>query len=87
MKMERKMFEFEEEWSYMRTKLNKILQVEPEPACNSVQYMDLYSTIYNMCTKKPPYDYSQQLYDGYREVIEDYAKQTVRMVVVLSFLY
>ncbi|KAL0419996.1 UNVERIFIED_CONTAM: Cullin-1 [Sesamum radiatum] len=31
-----------------------------------------HSTIYNMCTQKPPHDYSQQLYDEYREAIDDY---------------
>ncbi|KAK4418166.1 Cullin-1 [Sesamum alatum] len=31
-----------------------------------------HSTIYNMCTQKPPHDYSQQLYDKYREASDDY---------------
>ncbi|KAL2238955.1 UNVERIFIED_CONTAM: Cullin-1 [Sesamum indicum] len=31
-----------------------------------------HSTIYNMCTQKPPHDYSQQLYDTYREASDDY---------------
>ncbi|KAL7217513.1 hypothetical protein ACSBR2_010879 [Camellia fascicularis] len=29
-------------------------------------------TIYNMCTQKPPHDYSQQLYDKYRESFQEY---------------
>ncbi|KAL6217275.1 hypothetical protein ACLB2K_010492 [Fragaria x ananassa] len=37
----------------------------------------LYTTIYNMCTQKPPYDYSQQLYDKYREAFEEYITTTV----------
>lgn len=35
-------------------------------------------TIYNMCTQKPPHDYSQQLYDRYRESFEEYIAQMVR---------
>ncbi|KAA3456151.1 cullin-1-like [Gossypium australe] len=34
-------------------------------------------TIYNMCTQKPPHDYSQQLYDKYRESFEEYITSTV----------
>ncbi|KAH9328425.1 hypothetical protein KI387_000533, partial [Taxus chinensis] len=34
-------------------------------------------TIYNMCTQKPPQDYSQQLYDRYRESFEDYITSMV----------
>ena len=29
-------------------------------------------TIYNMCTQKPPYDYSEQLYSKYREALSSY---------------
>jgi cullin 1 len=35
-------------------------------------------TIYNMCTQKPPHDYSQQLYDKYRESFEEYITSMVR---------
>ncbi|KAH9765751.1 Cullin-1 [Citrus sinensis] len=37
----------------------------------------VYRTIYNMCTQKPPHDYSQQLYDKYRESFEEYISSTV----------
>ncbi|AQK95106.1 Cullin-1 [Zea mays] len=39
--------------------------------------MMLYTTIYNMCTQKPPHDYSQQLYDKYRESFEEYITSMV----------
>lgn len=32
-----------------------------------------------MCTQKPPHDYSQQLYDKYRESFEEYITTTVRV--------
>ena len=35
------------------------------------------STIYNMCTQKPPQDYSQQLYDRYKESFEEYINAMV----------
>lgn len=31
-----------------------------------------------MCTQKPPHDYSQQLYDKYKESFEEYISSTVR---------
>jgi predicted TPR repeat methyltransferase len=30
-----------------------------------------------MCTQKPPHDYSQQLYDKYRESFEEYITSMV----------
>lgn len=43
-------------------------------------------TIYNMCTQKPPHDYSQQLYDKYREAFEEYITTTVRVAAVLILI-
>jgi hypothetical protein len=39
--------------------------------------MRLYTTIYNMCTQKPPYDYSEQLYGRYREAFNGYIADKV----------
>ncbi|CAH2071938.1 unnamed protein product [Thlaspi arvense] len=78
--MERKTIDLEQGWDYMQTgitKLKRILEGLPEPAFDSEQYMMLYTTIYNMCTQKPPHDYSQQLYDKYREAFEEYISSTV----------
>lgn len=78
--MERKTIDLEQGWDYMQTgitKLKRILEGLPEPAFDSEQYMMLYTTIYNMCTQKPPHDYSQQLYDKYREAFEEYINSTV----------
>ncbi|CAL9238164.1 unnamed protein product [Arabidopsis halleri] len=69
---------FEEGWSYLQkgiTRLIRHLEGEPEQALNAQHCMELYNTAFHMCTQKP--DYSQQLYDKYREVIEDYTMQTV----------
>ncbi|XP_071698690.1 cullin-1-like [Rutidosis leptorrhynchoides] len=71
--------ELNEGWSFMQngiTKLKKILEGLPEQF-SSEEYMMLYTTIYNMCTQKPPHDYSQQLYDKYKEAFEEYIRSTV----------
>ena len=40
------------------------------------------STIYNMCTQKPPHDFSQQLYERYREAFNEYIRE--RRVTALN---
>ncbi|GMP87776.1 hypothetical protein CsSME_00040013 [Camellia sinensis var. sinensis] len=74
-----KAIELEEGWAYMQTgitKLKRILEGLPE-SFSSDDYMMLYTTIYNMCTQKSPHDYSQQLYDKYKEAFEEYINSTV----------
>ncbi|KMZ75284.1 putative Cullin-1 [Zostera marina] len=77
---ERKTIDLEQGWDFMQkgiTKLKNILEGEAEPQFRSNDYMMLYTTIYNMCTQKPPHDYSQQLYDKYREAFQDYITSMV----------
>ncbi|KAG5628243.1 hypothetical protein H5410_013461 [Solanum commersonii] len=72
---QRSTIDLEHGWDFMQrgiTKLKNILEGLPEPQFSSEDYMMLYTTIYNMCTQKPPHDYSQQLYDKYREAFEEY---------------
>ncbi|CAN8311054.1 unnamed protein product [Cochlearia groenlandica] len=74
--MSRKIIGFEEGWSHMTTgvsKLKKILEGELEPSFDPVHYMNLYTTIYNMCVQKDCNDYSEKLYDKYRETIAEYS--------------
>ncbi|XP_052205390.1 cullin-1-like isoform X1 [Diospyros lotus] len=75
-----KTIELDEGWDFMQrgiTKLKKILEGLPESQFSSEDYMMLYTTIYNMCTQKPPHDYSQQLYDKYKEAFEEYINAMV----------
>lgn len=77
---ERKIIELETGWEFMQkgiTKLKNILEGIPEQQFNSEEYIMLYTTIYNMCTQKPPQDYSQQLYDRYRDSFEEYITSMV----------
>ncbi|KAJ8573854.1 hypothetical protein K7X08_010365 [Anisodus acutangulus] len=77
---QRTTIDLEQGWDFMQrgvTKLKSILEGQPEPQFSSEDYMLLYTTIYNMCTQTPPHDYSQQLYDKYRESFKEYITATV----------
>jgi len=72
---ERKVIELEAGWDFMQkgiAKLKNLLEGLPESQFNAEEYMMLYTTIYNMCTQKPPHDYSAQLYERYREAFNTY---------------
>ncbi|XP_039162494.1 cullin-1 isoform X1 [Eucalyptus grandis] len=77
---ERETIYLEQGWEFMQKgilKLKNILEGLPETQFSSEEYMTLYTTIYNMCAQKPPHDYSQQLYDKYRESFEEYTMSAV----------
>ncbi|GKV52810.1 hypothetical protein SLEP1_g59371 [Rubroshorea leprosula] len=81
--MDRKTIEWDQGWHNIQnaiTKLKRILEEKPEQPFSSEEYIELYTTIYNMCKQKPPHDYSQQLYDKYREAFEEYITSTVRNI-------
>ncbi|KAI9122751.1 hypothetical protein K1719_005640 [Acacia pycnantha] len=73
--------DLEEGWDLIQkgiTKLMNNLEGLPEEQLSPEDYVLLYMTIYNMCTQKPPHDYPQQLYDKYRESLEEYILSTVQ---------
>ncbi|GAX74529.1 hypothetical protein CEUSTIGMA_g1978.t1 [Chlamydomonas eustigma] len=77
---EKKPIELKEGWGFMQNGIDKLIRVlegQPEEQFNAEQYMSLYTTIYNMCTQKPPHDFSEQLYDRYRSSFEIYIKEQV----------
>lgn len=47
---------------------------------NADEYMRLYTVIYDMCTQKPPHDYSEELYNRYRQSFETYITSRVIQV-------
>ncbi|KAF2559122.1 hypothetical protein F2Q68_00012776 [Brassica cretica] len=60
------------------SELKRILDEETsETRIDPKQYLELYTTIYNMCIQKHPYDHSQRLYNKYHDIVEHYAKKTV----------
>ncbi|KAL4385870.1 hypothetical protein GQ457_09G008190 [Hibiscus cannabinus] len=78
--MESKTIDFDGGWDHVYKgikQLRRILEGLPEPPFTSGEYVMLYSTVYNMCARNPPHNYSQQLYDKYREVLEEYITSTL----------
>ena len=41
------------------------------------EYVQTYTTCYNMCTQRSPYNWSEQLYQRHGETICDYLSKTV----------
>lgn len=41
---------------------------------------------YNMCTQKPPHDYSEQLYNRYRDAFTRYIVEKVRDILASAEL-
>lgn len=57
---QRNTIDLDQGWDLMQrgiTKLKNILEGKPQPQFSSEDYM--HRTIYNMCTQKPPQDYSK----------------------------
>ncbi|CAN7051524.1 hypothetical protein BRARA_G01463 [Brassica rapa] len=71
--------DFAQGWRIMQigiTKLEKHVEGLPGNSINSEQYIKLYTTVYVMCTQKPPHDHTEKLYNKYCEVLEEYTKST-----------
>ncbi|KAK3417908.1 hypothetical protein EUGRSUZ_H03894 [Eucalyptus grandis] len=74
---DRKTIYLEQGWEFVQKGIAKLIEGLPGPEFSSEDYMTIYETVYNMCTQKPPHDYSQQLYDKYRESFEEYINSEV----------
>ncbi|KEH32290.1 cullin-like protein [Medicago truncatula] len=74
---ERRIISFEEGWDFMQQGIQKLLEGLPELNITADDYMTLSTTIYVMCTQKPPHEYSEQLYEKYKETFDGYIKSTV----------
>ncbi|KAL3505756.1 hypothetical protein ACH5RR_031138 [Cinchona calisaya] len=72
---------FDEEWGSVEVGITKLInnleEGKSQTPISSEDYMMLYTTIFEMCTQKPPYDYSQRVYDKYEQTFEDYIISTV----------
>ncbi|CAM0881246.1 unnamed protein product [Alopecurus aequalis] len=78
--MEQTPIELEVGWRHMDagvSRLKRILHGVDGESFSSEEYIHLYTTIFNMCTQKPPHDYSKQLYERYKKTLEDYIKSIV----------
>ncbi|KAF9590569.1 hypothetical protein IFM89_035887 [Coptis chinensis] len=82
METRRNYVDLEKGWEFLEmgiTKLKASFEGDPTDSqlFNSNDYMTFYSTVYRLCTQKPPHDYSQQLYDRYRKTFDEYLEATV----------
>ncbi|XP_045830953.1 cullin-1-like [Trifolium pratense] len=68
---------YDEGWAYMQKGIKKLLQGLPNPHFTSEDSSMLYTNVYNMCTQNGPHDYSNELYEKYKETFKDYIKSTV----------
>ncbi|KAI5328244.1 hypothetical protein L3X38_027641 [Prunus dulcis] len=69
------LIEWDEGWNSIQksmNKLNRVIEGLSETPFDAEDFMMLYTTIYNMCTQPPPHDYCHQLYDKYKETIEQH---------------
>ncbi|KAL3525530.1 hypothetical protein ACH5RR_013902 [Cinchona calisaya] len=69
-----------EGWELMQRgilKLKNILAGKEESPFKPEEFIMMYTYIYNMCTKKPPHNNCQQLYDKYKEELDEYIMLTV----------
>ena len=83
--MDREIIELGPGWtqcSHYIDKLIKFLEKETDSAFTSEEYMNFYTIVYNMCTQKNPYDFSQQLYQRYRDSFTGYISDKVAPVLL-----
>ncbi|GLJ38873.1 hypothetical protein SUGI_0792430 [Cryptomeria japonica] len=73
--------DLEEEWErsiqiVIKKLFDNLEKVEIKAYCGTI-YTSVYNLSTQKSTQKPPHDYPKQLYDRYRETIEDYITKTV----------
>ncbi|OMO67726.1 hypothetical protein COLO4_30016 [Corchorus olitorius] len=67
--------DFEQVWEVVEKGIKHVMNIlegKTAPKISTEDHMELYTTIYNMCTQKRPHNYAQQLHDKYRESLADY---------------
>ena len=70
--------ELEEGWNQITPEIENLIHKvwhdnDKDPksvSFSNEEYMKVYLIVYNMCTQKPPYNYSEQLYQKYIQIIE-----------------
>jgi cullin 1 len=71
---------FDEGWNKIYSdgilRLETILSSNLLGSFSNREYVDLYTTIYQMCIQKAPYCFTQQLYDKYESTINQYLSNT-----------
>ena len=68
--------ELEEGWSKIQPNIDRLVRflwVNPPggtPKINNQEYLSTFTQVYTMCTQKPPYNYSEQLYERSKQTVE-----------------
>lgn len=78
---ERKIITSKEGWPIIRKGIAKLRNiVERVEGCeqfNAEEYVELYTTTHIMCMQEPPHTYAFELFDLYKESLEEYLTATV----------
>ncbi|PIA54228.1 hypothetical protein AQUCO_00900641v1 [Aquilegia coerulea] len=72
--------EFEVGAKFIKNGIAKFIYLQenfPEEKLSPHEVMKLYSCVYNMCIQNYPHSYDSELYNLYKEIIEEYVKGTV----------
>jgi cullin 1 len=72
--------EFNEGWDIVQKgilKLTEILESDLKDEFSVLEYINIYTIVYKMCTQSSPHCYAQQLYDKYRDSLKEYIALTV----------
>ena len=85
MSMSQAVIPLEEGWKKLREggvlKIQEILEDlgdgQYSKKITTDEYSSLYTTVYTMCTQKPPNNWSENLYQNYCEAIKDYLSSRI----------
>ncbi|ONI06481.1 hypothetical protein PRUPE_5G063500 [Prunus persica] len=79
--MQFRIIEWDQGWNFIQEGImnlkRRIAEGLPENQVSAAEIVDMYTTIYNMCTQKPPYQYTEPLYDRYQRTFEEHITSTV----------
>ncbi|PQQ16421.1 cullin-1 [Prunus yedoensis var. nudiflora] len=79
--MQFRIIEWDQGWNFIQEGImnlkKRIAKGSSENQASSTEIVDMYTTVYNMCTQKPPYEYTEPLYDRYQRTFEEHITSTV----------
>ncbi|XP_066396104.1 cullin-1-like [Miscanthus floridulus] len=83
---DKKIVGLEEGWTFVATGLAKIRRATDGggEGLSSEEYMQVFTTVYCMCTQASPHNYSEQLYQRYKEDLDDYIKSNTLSTLAVA---
>jgi cullin 1 len=72
---------FDEGWSKILPYLDRLISLlktgfQDDRPFNPKSYMEVYTSVYNMCTQRQPHNWSERLYDRHGRVFKEYLRGT-----------